>query len=336
MTTRKDEGKDSMKTTAIMPHIYFDLQMFEGGAASSAAATGGTHGASAEAGQTQTKDTQQPASKVVYGKPPAPKQAEQATQEQVAAQEIKGTDNTQQKSEEDLAADFERMIKGDYNKFFTERVENIIKARTKTEKSAQERLSAATPLFEMLANRYGVKSDDIDSLMKKFADDTSMLESEASAKGMSVEQLKVLKRFELENKQKDAKLREFENEKQAREQLEEWGKQEKDLQKTFPDFTLRSALADPKFADLVRRGLDLRTAFIASHHEDIMANTLKYTADKTKKSIADAIQSASARAPENATQDTPAVVYKPDPKEWTDSDWSEIKRRIAKGEKITL
>ena len=236
----------------------------------------------------------------------------------------------------DRKAEFEKLIKGDYKEEYGKRVEETVQRRLRATKDKVDRYNALTPMLEMLANKYGVKADDVEGLSKALAEDDAFYEKEAYEKGVSVEQLKAYKKMEREN----AALRRANEERDMREagakQYATWMEQAEAAKAVYPSLDLRTEVQNPDFLRLLRAGVDVKTAFAAIHQDEIIPAAMQYTAKAVEKQVTDTIAAMGARPAENGLGASGAAVVKSDVSKLTDADMDEIIRRVAGGERIVF
>lgn len=305
-----------------------DLRLFDGAAgAGSAGTTGGAAGA-AEGGA--AGKTAEP--RVVYGK-----QAEA----EIPAREPEAA--TTASTQEDRKAAFERRIKGEDKDLFDERVQRIINERFKGQKALEKDsadLKAARPVLELLAGKYGVKADDLAGLQKAIEADNAYYEDEALQKGVSVEQLKEIKRLERENAEFKRAAAERERRTNAEKVYSTWMQQAEDAKRFYPGFDLQSELnADgtkDRFVALLRSGVDVKTAYEVIHKDELIGGAMQYAARVTEQRTVENIRARGNRPRENGGGTAPAVIVKKDPKQFTRKDREEISRRVMRGERIEL
>lgn len=58
-------------------------------------------------------------------------------------------------------------------------MQNIINGRFKETRTLQEQLQKSTPVFEILAQKYGIKADDIDGIVRALENDDESYREEA-------------------------------------------------------------------------------------------------------------------------------------------------------------
>ena len=108
----------------------------------------------------------------------------------------------------DMSAEFEALIKGKYKEQYDARVQDTVQKRLKGQKEIVEKYNALTPTLETIAKKYGVDASDIEALNKAIDEDDSYYEQEAIEKGMTVQQLKEVKKMERENAALKAQMEE--------------------------------------------------------------------------------------------------------------------------------
>lgn len=316
-----------MKNKLIFPMIL-DLQLFAEGASGGVGGTGseGATGATATAAVSQTKGVKSnPLAEVKYGVQPTAEAEEKAP-----AAEVIETPT------EDRNAKFEALIKGEYKDLYDAKMQDAIKKRVKTMQDTVDKHNALTPTLEKLASKYGVDPTDIDALNKAIDDDDSFYEQEALEKGVTVEQLKEFRKIEKEN----AELRKFKEEQNRRENANkvyaQWMEQADSTKQVYPSFDLKAEMQNPKFLELLKSNIDVRTAYEVIHKDDIIAGAMQFTAKKVEQNIANKIIANGARPSENGNSSQGASVTKSDVSQLTKADRAEIARRVARGEKISF
>lgn len=316
--------------------MILDLQLFaEGGAGGAAGASGGDGGTGAEgatgvnatAAVSQTKGVKSnPLAGVQYGIQPKA----QATEEATPAAEVA------ENPTEDRNAKFEALIKGEYKDLFDAKMQDAIKKRVKTMQDTVDRHNALTPTIEMLAKKYGVDPSDINALNKAIEEDDTYYEEEALEKGVTVEQLKEFRKVQKENAELKRQMEEQNRKDNANKIYAQWMEQADSAKQVYPSFDLRAEMQNPKFVDLLRSNIDVRTAYEVIHKDDIIAGAMQFTAKKVEQNITNKIIANGARPSENGNSSQGASVTKSDVSALTKADRAEIARRVARGEKISF
>lgn len=294
--------------------LYINLQLFgEGGDGGNGAEAGVT---SADAGQMATRSgVKNPLANVKYG----------------VQDGVQATD-AQSVSLDDRNSKFEELIKGEYKDLYDARVQDTIQKRLKSSKETIDKYNAMTPVMDMIARKYGVDGNDPDALMKALEEDDSYYEDEALEKGLSVQQLKDIKRMEREN----AELKRAVDDQKRRESVEriyaDWIEQEKRAKEIYPSLDLRTELQNEEFAKLLQANVDVASAYMVVHKDEIIPAAMQYSAQTIEKRLANKVMSG--RPSESAASSQSAALVKSDVSMLSKADRREIIRRVAAGEKI--
>ena len=298
-----------------------NLQLFAEGGDSGTGAEGAT-GVNATVAGSQTKGVKaNPLANVKYGT-----QAEETTP-------VAKVDNTA--PTEDRNAKYEAFIK-EHKDLDDARIQNIVQKRLKGTKENLERYEALTPTLEMLAKKYGVDATDIKALNKAIAEDDSYYEEEALEKGITVEQLKEIRKMERENAELKRQMEEQNRKENANKLYAQWMEQEQQTKAIYPNFSLKTEMQNPKFVELLRSNIDVQTAFEVIHKDEIIPAAMQYTAKQVEEKISNKIIANGARPVENGNSSQGASLTKSDVSQLTKADRAEINRRVGKGERITF
>ena len=313
-----------MKNKLIFPMVL-NLQLFAEGAGGGDGGTGaeGATGVSATAAVSQNKGVKSnPLADVQYGIQP--------TEETTPAAEVV------ENPTEDRNAKFEALIKGEYKDLYDARVSDTVQKRLKSTKETVDRYNELSPTIEALAKKYGVDPTDIKALNKAIEDDDSYYEQEALEMGITVEQLKEIRKMKKENADLKRQMEEQNRKENANKVYAQWMEQADSTKQVYPSFDLRAEMQNPKFVDLLRSNIDVRTAYEVIHKDDIIAGAMQFTAKTVEQKIANNIIAGGARPAENGNSSQGASVTKSDVSQLTKADRDEIARRVARGEKISF
>ncbi len=308
-----------MKMNTFIP--MHSLQIFAEGA-SAGAGDGGTaqgQGVTAAAALPQTKGAKNPLADVKYG-----------IQEEAPAAEVQQPTEAQL----DPNAEFEKLIKGQYKEQYDARVQDTIQKRLKSSKETVDKYNALTPTLELLAKKYGVDASDIEALNLAISEDDSYYEEEALEKGLTVQQLKEIRKMERENADLRRQMQEQQTKENASKLYASWMNQAEDAKKVYPSFDLNAEMQNPKFVDLLRSNIDVRTAYEVLHKDEIIPAAMQFTAKTVESKIAKKIAANGARPAENGMRSQSAAVVKSDVSQLSKADRQEIIRRVQRGEKI--
>ena len=120
-----------------------------------------------------------------------------------------------------------------------------------------------------------------------------------------------------------------------------WVREQQTLRELYPAFDLRAECLAPgtgeRFQDLLRAGLDLRTAYEAVHRDAILRGAMQYAARRIRDGYLKRNGADAARPRENGTGGQGAAgMARPDVHGMTRAEREAIARRVLHGERIEL
>lgn len=294
------------------------LQLFADGGGNGGGGAEGATGVSAGVPDLQSKGVKNPLANVQYGR----------QESQVANANIAPDERT---------ARFEELIKGEYKDLYDARMSETIQKRLKSSKETVDKYNALAPTLEVLAKKYGIKdATDVEALNRAIEEDDSYYEEEAYDRGMSVEDLKAFKKLERENAEFKRQMEETSVKENADRIYGEWMRQSEELKNIYPSFNLEAEMANPRFIDLIRNNIDVKTAFEVLHKDEIIPAAMQYTARQVEQKLTNKILANGSRPLENGNSANSSVIYKSDVTKLSKADRQEIARRVARGERITF
>ena len=326
-----------MKSKIFIP-LLLDLQLFaEGGAGASGAGAGdGGTGAEGTTGVTSTaavsskstKGAKNPLADVRYGV-----QREDTT----PVAEVKSQETAMPVTETvNREAEFEKLIKGEYKDLFDARMQDTIQKRLKSSKEVVDKYNALTPTLEALAKKYGVDASDSEALNRAIEEDDSYYEQEALERGITVQQLKEIRKMERENAALKKQMDEKDRRDKAAQEYATWMEQANKARLTYPSLDLNVEAKNPQFLRLLNSGVDVGTAYAVIHKDEIIPAAMQYAAKVVEEKTVNNIIAGGARPVENGISSQSASLTKSDVSQLTKNDRVEIMRRVARGEKITF
>lgn len=226
----------------------------------------------------------------------------------------------------------------EYNK----QMQATMRARLKSEKSAEEALAKMAPAIEVMARKYNLDSKNVDYevLAQKINDDDAYYEEKALEMGTSVETAKKVDQMERENERQKAIQQRTLQEQKIQQHFAKLEQQAEAMKKTFPNFDLRAELQNPVFARMTSPniGLSVEDAYYAIHRNEIQAASGQIIAQKTAEKISNAIQSGSRRPNESgASSQAPSVStfdYAKASRQQRENFKKDLRARMARGEKV--
>lgn len=310
-----------MQTFFIRPGFDF-IQLFadggggEGGtgAGAAAAAAGQTGAAPA---QPQTSGAKNPLANVQYGTEADSAAAGQG--ERIA---------------DDRAAQFDALIKGDYKDLYEAKLKDTISKRLKGTEDTVAKYNALSPVLSLLAGKYGVDANDVEALSKAIEDDETFYEDEALEKGLTVQQVKEIRKMKRENEALKAQMDQRKSQEQANQTYAAWMEEAAKIKEIYPSFDLQTELQNPQMQRLLLANVPMMDAFKALHSDEIIGGAMRFTAGQVAQKVANSVAAGRKRPSEGAMGNQGAVVSKRDVSQLTKADRLEIIRRAERGAKI--
>ena len=307
-----------------MKNYTMYLQLFgEGGAAGASGSSGAEGSGAGEGAVTGVAPGGSDLANVVYGKP----EGDFANPDGEAAKP---------KESKTKAAQFEELIKGEYKEEFAKRTQGIIDERFKSTKGMQERAKQSEPILKMLADKYGVKPDDLESLAKAIDQDDSFYKQAAMDAGLTVEQYKQLKTLERENAELVAAQQAQQREEESQRIYSEWLAEGQAMAEKYglEGFDFNAEVQNPEFTRLLAAGVGVEGAYKAIHFDDMVGGAMAQTASNVRTQLAQSVGQRNARPTEGSLMTQSATTFKTDVNALSRADREEIERRAQRGEII--
>lgn len=256
--------------------------------------------------------------------------------------------STEEQTATAVEESFDRLIKGRYKDDFNDAVQKIVKQRLSKSKADTDFVNKIGPMIQLLGRNYGLDIDDIrkanlDELTQHVMDDNRFYEELASQMGLSEDQAKRVYRTEQRNKQLEAQEAERTAEEERRQAFAHIIAQADVVKKTYPQFDLDQEMSNVEFVKMVMPnsqgglGIPVETAYYALHKDELQQGAMQYAVQRTAEQITDSIRSGAQRPKEaglssNAGSGSLTV----NPRNLSAAQREEIRKRVARGEKISF
>ena len=312
-----------------------DLQLFAEGGAGAAEGAAPAAAEKAASAPAQGKGREAAAAEVDEMLSPAeePGAEEDAAEgeEQDGAADKSGTDPEAHRKA------FGELMRGEYNREFGEM---IVQATQKAYDSILNEQGPVGRILNALGQKYGTAPGDYEALAAAVeggvVKDDAYYEDMAMKKGISVQLAKEMDALESEN----AKHRAAEQQRAEAAKMQaiqqEWDAAAERIRAEDPGFDIKTALADPDFAQMLKLGVKMEDAYKARYFDDIMARRTTQTAKTVEKGVEARIRQRGARPSENGTNPGGAAVLKTDVSKLTPAQCEELERRAMRGQIITF
>lgn len=320
------------------PGKPFDLQLFaEGGDGAGAAEGTGEAAAEEKAASAPAQGKGREAAAAEVDEMLSPAEEPDAEEDAAEGEEQDGAADKSGTDPEAHRKAFGELMRGEYNREFGEM---IVQATQKAYDSILNEQGPVGRILNTLGQKYGTAPGDYEALAAAVeggvVKDDAYYEDMAMKKGISVQLAKEMDALESEN----AKHRAAEQQRAEAAKMEaiqqEWDAAAERIRAEDPGFDIKTALADPDFAQMLKLGVKMEDAYKARYFDDIMARKTAETAKKTESGVVERIRQRGARPSENGTNPGGAAVLKTDVSKLTPAQCEELERRAMRGQIITF
>lgn len=315
-----------------------DLQLFaEGGDGAGAAEGTGEAAAEEKAASAPAQGKGREAAAAEVDEMLSPAEEPDAEEDAAEGEEQDGAADKSGTDPEAHRKAFGELMRGEYNREFGEM---IVQATQKAYDSILNEQGPVGRILNALGQKYGTTPGDYEALAAAVeggvVKDDAYYEDMAMKKGISVQLAKEMDALESEN----AKHRAAEQQRAEAAKMEaiqqEWDAAVERIRAEDPDFDIKTALADPDFAQMLKLGVKMEDAYKARYFDDIMARRTTQTAKTVEKGVEARIRQRGARPSENGTNPGGAAVLKTDVSKLTPAQCEELERRAMRGQIITF
>ena len=151
-----------------------------------------------------------------------------------------------------------------------------------------------------------------------------------------MEQLKRFKAMERENAQLKEAAQERERVERANQVQARWAKESEDTKAIYSGFDFTTEAQNPQFANLLKAGVDVRTAYEVTHHDDIISGAMQFAVQQTQEKTVKDIRTRGMRPDEGALGARSAGDGHMDVSKLTRQQRAELAKRALRGEHVTF
>ena len=301
----------------MIDNFIIDFHLFDGEGAGAPAAEAGTNAS--------TPESKQDVRKTEYGKSKGEEQAHSQV----------GTDT----GAVSLDAEFASLVGkgGKFHDLYGQAVSSAIQDRFKNQADLQGQVDSISDGLSPLFMNYGLEAGDFEGLINAVKQDDSFFQAGAERAGLDIDQYKENLKLQAEAERGRRITEAYEREQFKQQLYADWEAQAETLKQAFPGFDLGLEIEhNDAFANLIDNGVDVHTAFVSTHLNEIMNGTNAEAQTRATADVVNTIQKRASRPVENGMNHQAAIQRKSDPSSLTPEDIDEINRRVAQGEAISF
>lgn len=227
---------------------------------------------------------------------------------------------------------FDELVKGKYKQDYDKRVQAAIDRRFKAQNAEMD---AIRPIMAALQQRYKVEDgkDAPQQILAAIENDRSYLRQFAEEHGYTEEQAEHVMKTERDSQLYRAMLERQKTEATRQNELRRLQQQAETVRAQYPDFAVEAEMQNPRFMEMMRRGVDMMTAYEVAHKDDIINRAVQ----DAEKKFNDKVRAKQARPDENgAGVSSTAAVTAVDISKMNRKEFRALQQRVLSGEKITL
>ena len=226
---------------------------------------------------------------------------------------------------------------GKYEREYNAALQKAVRGRLRGAEAQRQQMEKMLPILSWVGQMYGVDTSDmskvdLDALGDKIAQDNRWYEQEAQEAGVPVDTMRRMRNTERENarlRQESAQMRAEEEQRQRFAELQESFAA---VQQRYPQADLSSELGNRAFMSLLTAGFDPMQAYEAAHYRDLQQAAMQYGVQRTVAQV----QANGMRPQEGALGSPAGRETKIDPRNLTPKQREDIRKRVARGERITF
>lgn len=223
---------------------------------------------------------------------------------------------------------FDDLIKGKFKQEYDKRVQAAIDRRFKT---TDAELNAYRPIMAALQQRYKIADgqDAPQQIMQALENDRAHIRQYAEEHGYTEEQAAQMMKVERDAKLYHELLRRQQTEANRQMELVRLQQQAEAVRAKYPDFDIPTEQQNPRFMEMLKRGVDMLTAYEVVHQDDIINRAVQ----DAEKKFTDKLRAKQNRPDENgAGAGSTAAAPETDFRKMSRKEFGEYLERVKRGE----
>lgn len=250
---------------------------------------------------------------------------------EVAAQNPAENSQLATDNNEDLDAEFNKLIKGKYKSQYERSIKESVGRRLKGTDRLREQVNAQNPIMDLLKKRYGV--EDAGELLRAVEEDALYIRKQATETGESEES--VLSRIRSERTANE--MAQLKAEQETRDKISRWHNEAISLKNSvYPNLDLQSEMDNKDFVNLLELGLPVKQAYEVIHHDELLRSAVSLATLKAKEQTENTIKAGTNRVLENGLSTQAASKTSINVNDLTEKDVIAILKKVENGEKIVI
>lgn len=205
-------------------------------------------------------------------------------------------------------------------------IDNIVGSRLGDVRSIREQADKFAGVKKMMCELFGNVNEE--EALQAF--ERSYYEAQAEKSGIPVDTQIRLARQEEELNTFRSEKEKADNDQRISEIVNDWRRQEEELKKDIPDFSLDAEISNKMFHDYVEKGLSIAEAYYLTHRSDILTRASSVGAAVAVNNI----QQKNNRPSENGAGGATGGSVGIDVSKLTEDEMNEINERVRRGERV--
>ena len=195
------------------------------------------------------------------------------------------------RTDADISSAFDNLIKGEYKEEYEKRFNSALSKRLNSSKKKiseyEKQISSYAPIFQKLAVKYGKEPEDVEGILNSIQSDDSYYDDYAVENGLTTEQARLVLDAKEITRQNNIRREQEDKAREFNERFNGWVAQADALKQKFPSFDFNEESKNEQFRRFLNLGISVEDAYTIIHREELMSNAMAFSAQQTKKEVAE-------------------------------------------------